>query len=416
MLFLAIKQLLARPRQTTLALLGIIFGTAAYLILSGIMLGFRELLIQRLINTSAHISISAEETAVAEHSLDAFFFPDVLVKWIVPPVNHDEPPHLEYPQGWFDRLDTDPEVTAYAPQMVAQALVSRGKISRTITLIGVEAARQVQATDVLADMTSGNFMDLDKGGFQIIIGESLGQKLGVRLNDTFNIVDTKGAIIPAKVAGFFNTGLTDLDDTLTYAPIHYVQQVNRTPGQVSRIIVKIKDVTQAAALATQWSALSREKVQSWDQANANFLTVFKMQDTIRYTLSFVVLLIAAFGIYNILNMIVLQKRGEIAILRSMGYEAGDIIQLFLSQGLILGFIGGLLGLGVGTLSCLYIESIKFGTNMGHSTIDHMIIAWHLYFYVVGFLMAFLSGMIAGYLPARAASRMHPIDILRAEGG
>ena len=142
------------------------------------------------------------------------------------------------------RLDRDPEVLAYAPQMVSQALVSRGKISRTITLIGVEAARQVQATDVIADMTSGNFMDLDKGGFQIVIGESLGQKLGVRLNDTFNIVDTKGTILPAKVAGFFNTGLTDLDDTLTYAPIHYVQQVNRTPGQVSRIIVKIKDVTR----------------------------------------------------------------------------------------------------------------------------------------------------------------------------
>ena len=102
MFYLAIKQLLARPRQTLLALLGIIFGTAAYLILSGIMLGFRELMIQRLINTSAHISVKAEENAVAEHSLDAFFFPGALVKWIVPPVNHDEAPHLEYPQGWFD--------------------------------------------------------------------------------------------------------------------------------------------------------------------------------------------------------------------------------------------------------------------------------------------------------------------------
>jgi len=144
--------------------------------------------------------------------------------------------------------------------------------------------------------------------------------------------------------------------------------------------------------------------------------VFKMQDTIRYTLSFVVLLIAAFGIYNILNMIVQQKRGEIAILRSMGFEASDIIQLFLSQGIILGFIGGLLGLGVGTLACLYIQSIQFGTNMGMSSVNHMLIAWHGYFYVVAFLMAFLSGIVAGFLPAYAASRLHPIEILRAEGG
>ena len=338
------------------------------------------------------------------------------MKWVVPPVSHDEPPHLEYPQGWFDRLDADDKVESYAPQMVAQALISRGKLSRTISLIGVEAARQVQATDVQSDMTLGNFLDLDKGGFQIIIGESLAQKLGLHLNDTLNIVTTKGNVIPSKVAGFFNTGMVQIDEVVAYAPIHYVQQVNQTPGQVSQIIVKLKDITQAKTVADQWAAMSRENIQSWDEANANFLTVFKMQDTIRYTLSFVVLLIAAFGIYNILNMIVLQKRGEIAILRSMGFEASDIIQLFLSQGLILGFIGGLLGLGVGTLACLYIQSIQFGTNMGMSSVNHMLIAWHAYFYVGGFLMAFLSGIVAGFLPARAASQMAPIDILRSEGG
>ncbi len=416
MLFLAIHQLLARPRQTLLALMGIIFGTAAYLILSGIMLGFRELLIQRLINTAAHISIKAEEATIEEHSLDGFFFPGSLVHWTVPPVSHDEPPHLQYPQGWFDRLDADEKVKAYAPQMVAQALVSRGKLSRTISLIGVEAAKQVQATDVQNDMTVGNFLDLDKGGFQIIIGEALGQKLGLHLNDTLNIVTIKGSVIPSKVAGFFSTGMVQIDEVVAYAPIHYVQQVNQTPGQVSQIIVKLNDITLAKEVADQWAALSREKIQSWDEANANFLTVFKMQDTIRYTLSFVVLLIAAFGIYNILNMIVQQKRGEIAILRSMGFEASDIIQLFLSQGIILGFIGGLLGLGVGTLACLYIQSIQFGTNMGMSSVNHMLIAWHGYFYVVAFLMAFLSGIVAGFLPAYAASRLHPIEILRAEGG
>ncbi len=129
-------------------MLGITFGTAAFLILSGMMLGFREYFIQRLINTTAHISIKAEEPVIEEHSLDPYFFPDTLVKWVVPPVSHDEPPHLEYPQGWFDRLDADENVEAYAPQITAQVLVNRGKLTRTITLIGVEAAKQVMATDV----------------------------------------------------------------------------------------------------------------------------------------------------------------------------------------------------------------------------------------------------------------------------
>lgn len=417
MLYLALKQLAARPLQTLLALLAVAFGAAAFLILSGMMLGFREVFIQRLINTAAHISIKAEESVIEEHSLDDTFFPDRLVKWIVPPVSHDEPPHLEYAQGWFDRLDADPKVEAYAPQLTAQALVSRGKLSQTISLIGVEAARQVQATDVQSDMTQGNFMDLDKGGFQIIIGESLAQKLGLHLNDTLNIATIKGQTIPSKVAGFFNTGMDQIDQVVAYAPIHYVQQVNLTPGQVSQIIVKLKDITQAKAVADQWATLSREKIQSWDEANANFFTVFKMQDMIRYILSAVVLMIAAFVIFIVLNMIVMQKRGEIAILRSMGYEASDIIQLFLSQGVFLGFFGGLLGLGLGTLVCLYIQSIKFASGMGMARgMDHMIIAWHAYFYITAFSLAFISGLVAGFWPAYTASRMHPIDILRSEGG
>ncbi len=399
-----------------LALLGITFGTSAFLILSGMMLGFREYFIQRLINTTAHISIKAEEPVIEEHSLDPYFFPDTLVKWVVPPVSHDEPPHLEYPQGWFDRLDADQTVLAYAPQITAQVLVNRGKLTRTITLIGVEAAKQILATDVQDDMTVGNFLDLDKGGFQIIIGESLAQKLGIHVNDTLNIVDIRGDVIPAKVAGFFATGMTQVDDVTAYAPIHYVQQANQTPGQVSQIIVKLKDITLAKKVADQWASLSRENVQSWDEANANFFQVFKMQDMIRYILSFVVLMIAAFGIYNILNMMVMQKRGEIAILRSMGFEPMDIVQLFLSQGLILGFIGGILGLGLGTLVCLYVQTITFSTGVSITRINHMLIAWHTYFYVTGFLLAFLSGLLAGFIPARAASRMAPIDILRSEGG
>jgi len=416
LLYLAIKQLLSRPGRTVLALLGITFGSAAFLILSGMMLGFREYLIQRLINTTAHVSIKAEEPTIEEHSLDPYFFPDRLVKWIVPPVVHNEPPHIEYPQGWFDRLDADPQVLAYAPQITTQVMVSRGKLTRSIILIGVEAQKQVQATDVQSDMTAGNFLDLDKGGFQIIIGESLAQKLGLHVDDTLNIVEIGGTVVPAKVLGFFSTGMTQVDDVTAYAPLHYVQLANQTPGQVAQIIVKLKDITLAKKLADQWASMSKEKVQSWDEANANFFQVFKMQDMIRYILSFVVLMIAAFGIYNILNMMILQKRGEIAILRSMGYEAGDIIQLFLSQGLILGFLGGILGLLLGTLVCLYIQTITFGSGMGVTKINHMLIAWHAYFYLTGFLLALLSGLVAGYLPARAASRMHPIDILRAEGG
>src|SRR6185503_305143 len=124
MYFLAIRQLLARPRQTLLALMGIALGTAAFLTISGIMLGFRQLIINQLINSSAHVSISAQEEPVSEHSLDSFFLPESLVKWLVAPSNRGENLHLEYAKGWYDRLDADADVAAYAPQLTAQVLLS----------------------------------------------------------------------------------------------------------------------------------------------------------------------------------------------------------------------------------------------------------------------------------------------------
>jgi len=414
MVFLALRQLLSRPRQTLLALLGISLGTAAFLTISGLMLGFRQLFIDQLINSSAHVSVSAREDAAEAVSLGSFFFPDSLVHWVSPPSSREEDPHLEYAQGWYERLEKDPDVLAYAPQLTAQVLLARAKLSRPVHLLGVDPARQVKATDVERNMIEGKFSDLSRGSFQAILGSGLAEKLGARCQDTVQVVDAKGRSFPVKVAGIFRSGITEIDDSTAYAPLYHAQQVARRPGRVSQVIVRLKDPSLAREKAAAWGAQSREKVQSWDQANANFMAVFKMQDMIRFILCLVILTVAAFGIYNILNMMVLQKRGEIAILRSMGYGRWDIIRLFFLQGLALGVVGGLGGLALGTLFCLYLQTIEVGAA-GIVQVNHLLIGWKAQTYLFGFLLAFVSGVVAGFFPARAASRMSPIDILRAEG-
>ncbi len=415
MFFLAVRQLLSRPRQTLLALMGITLGTAAFLTISGIMLGFRQLLINQLINSTAHVSISADKPPVTEHSLDGVFFPGALVHWTVPPFAKDESPHLEYPQGWFDLLDKAPEVKAYSPQFTAQVLLARTKLSRPCQLVGVRAAKQALATDILDDMVAGNFMDLDKGGFEVVVGSGLAEKLGIRQGDTVNVTDAKGQAYPAKVAGICQTGVNDVDDSTAYGPLDFVQRVGQAPGEVSQIVVRLYNPDLARQMAAQWSLLTKEKVQSWDEANASFTNVFKIQDLVRFILIFVILVVASFGIYNILNNMVNQKRGEIAILRSMGYEEGDITRLFLLQGVALGALGGLLGMVLGTAFCLYLQTIPITGAAAIIKVSHVLVAWRLPNYIYGFSMAFLSGVLSGYFPARAASRMSPIDILRSEG-
>jgi lipoprotein-releasing system permease protein len=177
-------------------------------------------------------------------------------------------------------------------------------------------------------------------------------------------------------------------------------------------VVRLRDFSHAAEIATTWATITGDKVQSWDQINANFFSIFKIQNTMRYLMIAVILVVAGFGIYNVLNMTVTQKRKEIAILRSMGFETSDIIFLFFSQGLILGFLGGLIGLVIGYWICLYLQTVPFGGGpLGGAGYLQISIKPAIYLQAMG--LAVFSASLASILPARAAGKMTPIEIIRS---
>jgi len=191
--------------------------------------------------------------------------------------------------------------------------------------------------------------------------------------------------------------------------------VNKTPSQISNIAIRLTDVTQASTLADNWNSLGQDKVQSWDQVHDGILSVFSMQDTMRFCIIAAILVVAGFGIYNILSMAVHHKRREIAILRSIGYEPHDIVNLFFLQGVILGAVGGAVGLGVGYLLSLYLETIRMAGGSGHALgKGTMMISYDPNIYFWAWVLAFIAASFASILPARAAGKMTPIDIIRSE--
>ena len=161
-------------------------------------------------------------------------------------------------------------------------------------------------------------------------------------------------------------------------------------------------------MAEQWAAFAKDKVQSWDQANANILSVFMIQNFTKNFVSVAILIVAAFGIYNILNILVNQKRKDIGILRSIGYTRSDIVNLFLIHGLVLGIGGGLLGLVSGYLLCNFIETLEIG-----GMADRMLVSYDPSIYWGGFSMALLASAISSFLPAWEAGKLEPIDIVRS---
>lgn len=413
MWFLAIRHLVSRKRQSSLTLVGIVLGTAAYVTISGMMLGFQSFIVDQLVNNDSHIRISAREDIITEHSMDEDFFTDAtLVKWVTPPAGRRDNAYILYPRAWTDRMERMPEVAAYSQQLVAQGIVSRGKVSTATRIIGADPVRQSQVTNIQKYMLVGKYTDVGNSGNRIVVGDGLLGKLGARVYETLFLSVGKGVIQPFKVVGSFHLGVKSLDDTTIFGALSDIQNLNGTPSRISDIAVRLNDVEQASELASSWNILSQEKVQSWDQANEGIMSVFTTQDIVRNSMTISILIVAGFGIYNILSMAVNHKRREIAILRSMGYESSDIVKLFLTQGILLGIAGGILGCALGYGVCEVMAHIPIADRgLGG---NRMIIVFFAGIYVRAFLLAFGSASIASFLPAWSAGKLSPIDIIRSE--
>jgi lipoprotein-releasing system permease protein len=417
MIFIAIRYLMERKRQTILTLLGVFFGTVAYVGVSGFFLGFQSFMVQQLVNNAAQVHIEARKDYLSAHVLDGPFFGDKILHafWISPPAGVEGFQEVQSPSQWYKRLAADPRVSAFTPQLSAPALFTLGKNSVGSTLIGCNPRQQIRVTTIADYMISGKFTDIAVGGNRIILGDELMKRLGAGVNQTIRAsVGVNPNPMPFKVIGRFYSGNRGLDSQ-AFAAIADVQRANLTPNQVNEIGVRLKNYQEADAMAQSWSMISPERVESWGQQNANILSVFAIQTALRFSMIATVLIVAGFGIYNILNMTVNQKRQDIAILRALGYDAFDVIMLFFSQGLIVGLIGGALGLGCGYILCRYLQTIPFmpATPMNSQGHLHIALNWGIFIQAAG--MSLLSASIASILPARAASRLTPIEIIRTGG-
>lgn len=409
MLFLAVRHIVARKKQSTLTMLGVALGCAAFISFAALMTGFQGFIIDQLVNNDAHVKISAKDKMLQSEDFERWIFPkNEHVFWISEPSGRQESSKIQHPLGWYERLSKDPRVLAYAPQIGAQVLFTKGAASQAGRLQGVSAEAQARVTNIEKYMVEGSYRSISASGQRVVVGIGLVKRLGAKLGDTILVSSGKYEPVPFKISGIFKLGITNLDETYGFASLSDVQSAIKRPSEISDIAIRLVDVNQAQAFASQYQALTEEKVQSWDQANANILSVFAVQDFTRYFVTVAILVVAAFGIYNILNILVNQKRKEIGILRSIGFDGNDIVNLFMIQGLILGIVGGFVGGVLGLLMSLYLTTLKIG-----GMVDAMRINFSLSIYLFGFLMAVGASIVSSWLPAREAGKLRPIDIVRS---
>lgn len=415
MIFIALRQLWTRKRQTILTLLGVMLGAAAYIAISGILLGFREYLLDQMVNNDAHVRISAKARLVQENSFDHVFArPGEKLFWIIPPSGRKDSQKIDNVQEWYQRLRNDMDVEAFAPQLNVTVLYRKGKVTQNGRLMGIIPAMQMRVVQLEKYLVKGTLRELAENGQKIMLGEALRENLGLRYGDSITVISSRGEAHQLKVSGAFSTGNRQVDESLAYVSLNTAQVISGSPGQISDIAVRLRDVKKSYAKAQEYSNDESAKVQSWEQVNASILNVFQVQDMTRYMMSAIILIVAGFGIYNILNIVISQKKREIAILRSMGYERMDILLIFMTQGVLLGVVGGILGVLLGYIVCWQLTHVTFSNPTIKTKEATMMISFNFLIYAYGFAMALVSTVVASFLPALKAGKMSPIDIIRGQ--
>ncbi|TIT53063.1 MAG: ABC transporter permease, partial [Mesorhizobium sp.] len=181
---------------------------------------------------------------------------------------------------------------------------------------------------------------------------------------------------------------------------------------INEIRIKLDDPNRAPAVAHRAEAELGYKAVAWQEANESILEALVVRNVIMYTVVGAIMLVAGFGIYNIISTITHEKARDIAIMKSLGFPESDMRRLFLLEGVAIGAAGSVLGALLGFSMTYALSLVRFEIAATGQEMTRLPIAWSLMHYVIASAFALGSAAVAGYLPARRAARLNPVEIIR----
>jgi lipoprotein-releasing system permease protein len=263
-------------------------------------------------------------------------------------------------------------------------------------------------------VTRGNYLDLKNIPNSIILGKGVADKMAANIGDVIQVTTSKGERLQLKVVGFFQSGLQDLDKVQSYCSISTTQKLlGVSSNYITDVQVKLKDILQAPAMAKEYQRYYETDAIDIQQANSQFETGSSVRTIISYAVGVTLLIVAGFGIYNILNMMIYEKMDSIAIMKAIGFSGKDVNLIFIFIALSIGVFGGILGLLVGFGMSNIIGNIPFNTE-SLPTVKTYPINYNPLFYIIGAIFSLVTTYFAGYFPSKKASKIDPVIIIRGK--
>lgn len=402
---IALTHILTRKKQTLVASLGVTIGITAFVFLNSLVLGFNHFFDNTVFKSMPHMRIFKDDEI--SKSLNSTKDSSSLAI-VVNPKILNKTKNLINPQLLVSEIKRQPDVVAAAQWVTVNLFYTSGKS----LLNGVASGANIREADAMfnieSTMVEGNARSLESVTNGILIGSGIAEKLNLKLNDNLTVVSSIGASKVMKVVGVFKTSNSVVDKSKSYMNLAAAQQLLREgPSYVTDIYVNVKDPDKVANYKLPFEAITGYKLEDWKEANETFVAGSKTRAIMMRAISGAILLVAAFGIYNILNMTIMQKLNDIAILKATGFSSKDVVKIFVTEAFLMGSFGTFMGLLLASFLINLMSKVYIGGDIGYFPIgfEPTILA-------LGTFVGLLVTVGAGFIPAKNASKVDPVEIFR----
>jgi len=401
---IALTHIITRKKQTMVAALGVTIGVGIFLFMNSLSSGFSTFSREEIFKSSAHIKIYKDD----EISKPIATSDTNNLHVILNPQITTTSKKIIDPESLLSLVKSQPYVTNAISQVSFDVFYNRGKAQMKGSGYGVNIIDYDAMFSLGKYIVAGSVNSLPGNLNGIIIGSGIANKLNLGIGDNITITSAFGVVKVLKIVCIFKTGNNMNDLSKSYVNISTAQQMLKEgPSYVSTIFLNTPSPDDSEQNVEKIKQLTPYTVEDWKTTSADVLSGDRTRNAMMRAISLSILIVAAFGIYNILSSTIMQKINDIAILNAIGFKGSDVIKIFILEALIMGVIGTVFGLVLGAVLIWIMSKVYMGGPVGYFPIG-----FEPELFLTASMLGIIITLCAGYFPARKAAGVDPVSIFR----